>query len=125
MPLAPELIASVTPPAAARRAVTGVLLRFISCGLLGLASGVAWRLLVAPPRVGPATAFAGIFFLLLGFMVGGMLWYIADVRRRQRNSAAITDEKLVFSFIVFAAVPFAVLLFVGLVWLLVLVIGSR
>lgn len=116
----PELIAAATPPASSRRAVTGLLLRFISCGLLALGLGLAWRLTLAPATVGPGTAFAGIFSLLIGFIAGGVLWYVADMRRRRRDPAAVTDERLVFSFVVFAVVPFLVLLLVGLVWLVAL-----
>jgi hypothetical protein len=35
----------------------------------------------------------------------------------------VSDERLVFSFIVFAVMPFAVLMLVGLVWLLAFLIG--
>jgi hypothetical protein len=122
-PLAPDLIVAATPPAAARRAVTGLLLRFISCGLLALSFGIAWRLTLAPSRIGPGSAFAGIFALLLGFIAGGMLWYFRDARRRSASPEKVSDERLVFSFVVFAAVPFAVLLLVGLVWLIAFLIG--
>lgn len=115
---------AATPPAAARRTVTGLLLRFISCGLLALGFGIAWRLSLAPAVIGPASAFAGIFFLLLGFIAGGILWYLHDVRRRRADPASVSDERLVFSFIVFAVMPFAVLVLVGLVWLLAFAIGA-
>jgi nitrogen fixation/metabolism regulation signal transduction histidine kinase len=121
---AAELVIAATPPAEARRTVTGLLLRFISCGILALAFGVAWRLTLAPPIVGPASAFAGIFFLLLGFIAGGVLWYLRDARRRRRDPESLSDERLVFSFIVFAVMPFAVLVLVGLVWLLALLVGA-
>ena len=120
----PELIAAATPPAQARRTVTGLLLRFISCGLLALAFGVAWRFTLAPRVIAPGSAFAGIFSLLTGFIVGGLLWYLSDARRRQRQPDAVSDERLVFSFIVFAVVPFGVLLLIGAVWLLALLIGA-
>ena len=121
---AAEIVINATPPAQARRTVTGLLLRFISCGLLALGFGVAWRLTLAPAIVGPGTAFAGIFCLLLGFMVGGVLWYLRDVSRRRADPDAVADERLVFSFIVFAVMPFAVLILVGLVWLLAFFIGA-
>jgi hypothetical protein len=120
----PDLVAAATPPAAARRTVTGLLLRFISCGLLALSLGAIWRFTLAPPVVGPGTAFAGIFVLLLGFIAGGILWYLHDARRRRRDSEAVSDERLVFSFIVFAVMPFAVLVLVGIVWLLAFLIGA-
>lgn len=118
------MVIAATPPAAARRTVTGLLLRFISCGLLALSFGALWRLTLAPPVIGPASAFAGIFFLLLGFIAGGVLWYLRDATARTRHPEAVSDERLVFSFIVFAVMPLAVLLLVGLVWLLAALIGA-
>src|SRR4029077_1677315 len=38
------------------RAVIGVLARFVSCGVLGVAGGVLWRFTLAPSRVGIASA---------------------------------------------------------------------
>ena len=70
------------------------------------------------------TAFAGIFSLLLGFIAGGILWYLHDARRRRREPDSVSDERLIFSFIVFAVVPFAVLLLIGLVWSVALLIGA-
>jgi small-conductance mechanosensitive channel len=121
-PSAPELIVASTPSPVARRTVTGLLLRFISCGLLALGFGIAWRFTLAPPIVGPGTAFAGIFALLLGFILGGILWYLHDARRRRRDPESVSDERLVFSFIVFAVMPFAVLVLVGAVWMLAFLI---
>jgi len=100
-----------------------LLLRFISCGVLSVGCGAAWRFTLAPARVGIAGAFAGIFFLLLGFIVGGIAWYIHDMRLRARAPERMTEERLAFSLVVFALVPFAVLLVIGLIWLLALVIG--
>jgi hypothetical protein len=100
-----------------------VLLRYISCGLLSFGSGAAWRFTLSPNAVGIGTAFAGIFFLLLGFLVGGVLWYIRDLRVRSRTPERMPDERLVFSFVVFVVMPFAVLALIGLVWLLSLLIG--
>jgi hypothetical protein len=102
-----------------------VLLRFISCGLLALGFGLLWRFTLAPKQVHTASALAGILFLLLGFILGGLLWYVRDVHLRARNPEAVDDERLVFSFVVFALMPLAVLVVVGLVWLLALLIGSR
>lgn len=118
---------SASPPEPAARdqiRPIPILLRFISCGLLALALGIVWRVTLAPPRVGLGSAFTGIFFLLLGFIVGGVLWYLRDARLRRRAPERIPDERLVFSFVVFAMMPFAVLLVVGAVWLLALIIGA-
>lgn len=123
-PAVPELISASMPGASARRTVTGLLLRFISCGLLAIAFGVAWRFTLAPAKVGPGTAFAGIFALLLGFIIGGVLWYLRDASQRRRAPETVSDERLVFSFVVFALMPFAVLLLVGLVWLAAFLIGA-
>jgi hypothetical protein len=114
-----------TTPARRRGSATGILLRFISCGLLALGFGVLWRFTLAPSQIHAASALAGILFLLLGFIVGGFGWYIRDARLRARNPEAIDDERLVFSFVVFVLMPLAVLVVVGLVWLLALVIGGR
>ncbi|MDQ6848293.1 MAG: hypothetical protein M3019_12060 [Candidatus Dormibacteraeota bacterium] len=122
--LVPDLIVASTPPAGARRTVTGLLLRFISCGILALGAGLAWRLTLAPPVIAPGSAFAGIFSLLTGFIVGGVLWYLHDVRRRRQDPDSVSDERLVFSFIVFAVMPFLVLLLVGAVWVLARIIGG-
>jgi hypothetical protein len=100
-----------------------ILLRYISCGLLSLAGGAAWRFTLSPNAVGIVTAFAGIFFLLLGFLVGGVFWYTHDLRVRKRTPELMPDERLVFSFVVFVMVPFAVLAFIGVIWLLSLLIG--
>jgi hypothetical protein len=100
-----------------------VLLRYISCGLLSLGSGAAWRFTLSPNAVGILTAFAGIFFLLLGFLVGGVAWYVRDLRVRSRTPERMPDERLVFSFVVFVMMPFAVLAVIGLAWALALLIG--
>jgi hypothetical protein len=100
-----------------------VLLRFISCGVLSVAFGAAWRFTIAPARVGIGGAFAGIFFLLLGFIVGGIAWYIHDVRLHARAPERMSDERVSFSLVVFALVPFVVLVVIGIIWLLALVIG--
>ncbi len=100
-----------------------ILLRYISCGLLSLGGGAAWRFTLAPQAIGIGTAFAGIFFLLIGFLVGGVAWYIRDLRVRARRPEEMPDERLVFSFVVFVMVPLAVLVVIGLVWLLSYIIG--
>jgi nitrogen fixation/metabolism regulation signal transduction histidine kinase len=107
-----------------RGGATGILLRFISCGLISVSFGVLWRFTLAPKQVRAVSALAGILFLLLGFMVGGLLWYLRDARRRMRDPDAVDDERLVFSFVVFVLMPLAVLVVVGLVWLLALAIGG-
>ncbi len=119
----PELIAAAAPSAGARRTATGLLLRFICCGLLALTFGGVWRLTLAPAVIAPSSAFSGIFALLLGFIAGGILWYLHDARRRQAIPDSVSDERLVFSFIVFAVMPLAVLVLVGLVWLMTFAIG--
>jgi hypothetical protein len=100
-----------------------ILLRYISCGLLSLAGGAAWRFTLSPNAVGIVSAFAGIFFLLLGFLVGGVFWYSHDLRVRKRSPELMPDERIVFSFVVFVMVPFGVLAFIGVIWLLSLLIG--
>ena len=110
--------------AAPRRSAVGLLLRFISCGLLAVGLGALWRFTLAPQQIRAVSALAGILFLLLGFILGGLLWYLRDVRLRTRSPEAIDDERLVFSFVVFALMPLAVLIVVGLVWLLALLIGG-
>ena len=115
---------SPRPPAEQQISPIPILLRFISCGILAVLFGVVWRVTLAPPKVGLGSAFAGIFFLLLGFILGGLAWYVRDARLRTHAPERIPDERLVFSFVVFAVMPFAVLVVVGLVWLLALIIGA-
>jgi len=104
------------PTSAQRRAVLGVLLRFISCGALGVGGGFAWRFTVAPARVGVASSLAAVVSFLIGFMVGGLAWYGHDLRLRSSDPTRVSDDRMVFSLVVFAAIPFAVLLLVGAVW---------
>jgi len=111
------------PGSRARGSVTGVLLRFVSCGLLSLSAGATWRFTKAPAQIGVASALAGILILLAGFVAGGLLWYLRDSRLRVRAPERVSDERLIFSFIVFAVVPFAVLVPVGVVWLVAVIIG--
>ena len=107
-----------------RGSATGLLLRFISCGLVSFGFGALWRFTLAPKQIRAASALAGILFLLLGFIAGGILWYVRDARLRMRSPEAVDDERLVFSFVVFVLMPLAVLLLVGLVWLLAVLVGS-
>jgi len=113
-----------TPQQPRRGSALGLLLRFISCGLISVGLGAIWRFTLAPQQIHPASALAGILFLLLGFMVGGVLWYFRDARRRMRDPESVDDERLVFSFVVFVLMPLAVLLLVGVVWILALFIGG-
>ena len=121
---------SSTAPTAAgaaqrkRGAATGILLRFISCGLLSVSAGALWRFTMAPKQIRAVSALAGILFLLIGFIVGGVIWYLRDARRRMRSPESVDDDRLVFSFVVFVLMPLAVLLLVGAVWLLALFIGG-
>ena len=107
-----------------KRSATGLILRFISCGIISLAIGLTWRLTLAPKQVHIGSALLGIVLLLSGFVLGGVLWYLRDARLRMRDPSLVDDERIVFSFVVFVLVPFAVLAVVGLVWLLSLAIGS-
>jgi hypothetical protein len=68
---------------------------------------------------------AGILCLLLGFVVGGTLWYLRDARLRMRDPSLVPDERIVFSFVVFALMPFAVFVLVALVWVVSLAVGAR
>ena len=105
-------------------AFLAVLGRFVSCGVLSLAGGLGWRLTLAPQQLDPATSLVGVMSLLLGFIVGGMAWYVRDAVRVRRHPGSIDDERIVFSFIVFVLMPLGVLLLVGLVALISAVIGG-
>ena len=115
--------ASIEPPVVVG-SITGLLLRFISCGLLSLAAGGGWRLTLAPARIGVGSALLGIMILLFGFVVAGGLWYLRDARLRLRHPERVADERIVFSFVVFVLVPLAVLLLIAIVWGLALLIGA-
>jgi hypothetical protein len=105
-----------------RRAVLAVLGRFLTCGALGVGGGFAWRFTVAPTRIGVGSSLAGVISFLVGFIIGALSWYVRDVRRRRRDQGSVSDERMVFSFVVFAAIPFAVLVVVSAVWALTLLI---
>jgi nitrate reductase NapE component len=105
-------------------AVTGVLLRFISCGILSVTAGLLWRFNGAPAQIDIASALGDAFVLLAGFIVGGLLWYVHDVRVRRRHPERISDERMVFSFVVFTLMPLAVLILVGIIWLFSLLLGA-
>jgi len=102
-------------------AVTGMLIRFVSCGLLCLGAGAGWWLIRGGQQVGVGSALADVMVLLFGFIIGGFLWYVRDARLRIRDPGRVNDERMVFSFVVFALVPLAVLLLVTLVWLVALI----
>jgi hypothetical protein len=104
---------------------TGIMLRFIACGLISVAAGLTWRLTLAPSRLGIGSALLGTVILLAGFVLGGALWYLRDARMRMRDPRLIDDERIIFSFIVFCVVPFLVLLVILAVWVIALVIGAR
>ena len=104
--------------------MTSILLRFISCGLLCLLFGFLWWLHSPQHNVGVASALADMLILLFGFILGGLGWYIHDVRLRKRHPERIDETRIVFSFIVFALIPLAVLAVVFVVWVLALFIGG-
>jgi hypothetical protein len=93
--------------------------------VLSLCAGLIWKLSLAPRRVGVGSALLGILCLLLGFVVGGTLWYLRDARLRMRDPSLVPDERIVFSFVVFALMPFAVFVLVALVWVVSLAVGAR
>ena len=124
-PTAADTTTPAPPSAPERRGgALGVIARFVSCGIVSVGFGVLWRFTLAPKQIHPGSALAGILFLLLGFIAGGLGWYIRDAGMRQRTPAAVDDERLVFSFVVFVLMPLAVLVLVGLVWLLALIVGG-
>jgi hypothetical protein len=113
-------------PARERRSglqLTAGLVRFISCGVLSVGAGAAWRLSHSGSHVTIGGALADVLILFAGFALGGVLWLARDLRVRSRAPEQVSDENLVFSFVVFAAVPLGVLVLIGAVWLLSLLIG--
>src|SRR6202011_3931352 len=70
--------ATSTTIAPLRVRATGLLLRFISCGVISVTLGLVWRLTLAPKRIGVGSALLGVVILLSGFVVGGVLWYLRD-----------------------------------------------
>jgi len=118
---------AAVPNASVRGAVTGMLIRFVSCGLLCLGAGFAWWLHTSSTsaHVGVASAMGDMLILLSGFILGGVLWYIRDVRLRRRAPERIGDERIVFSFVVFVLMPLAVLLLVGIIWVIARIIGAQ
>jgi hypothetical protein len=123
LPAAPPATLATPAQRAGWRTVGTVLLRFVTCGALGVGGGFAWRFTVAPAHLGVGTSLAGVISFLVGFMVGGLAWFASDVRRRRRHPERLSDEGFVFSFVVFAAIPFAVLVLVAAVWGLTLLIA--
>ncbi len=110
--------ATDTPSEKLTMSFIGIALRFLSCGILALAIGILWRYTVAPSHLTIGDALVGVFSLLVGFMVGGIIWYIIDRKRKQ------DDATRTFSLVVFVVVPLLVLLLVLVVWLLSLLLGN-
>jgi hypothetical protein len=123
-PASPRALTPVAPAESwGWRSLLAVLVRFISCGGLGVGGGFAWRFSVAPSRLGVGTSLVGVISFLIGFVVGGLAWFASDIRRRRRDPERLSDERLVFSFVVFAAIPFTVLVLVAAAWGLSLLIA--
>src|SRR5258708_15402766 len=108
---------------AAQLRPAGILGRYISCQVLALLAGLAWKLTLAPSRIGVTSALLGVLVLLSGFVVGGLGWYFRDATLRTRHPERVPDERLVFSFVVFALMPFAVGLLVLVVYVIALLVG--
>ena len=103
-----------------------MLLRFISCGILCLGAGFLWwqHTSSISARVDVGSAMGDMLILLSGFILGGVLWYIRDVRLHNRAPERINDERIVFSFVVFVLMPLAVLALVGIIWVVARIIGA-
>ncbi len=124
LPSAPGTLAPPVPVQnGGWRFAAAILIRFITCGALGVGGGFAWRFTLAPHHLGVGTSLAGVISFLVGFMVGGLAWFASDIRRRRRHSERLSDERFVFSFVVFAAIPLSVLVLVAAIWGLTLVIA--
>ena len=110
-------------------------------GALGAAAGGEPRVVLVegPPGIGKtallrrflAEAGDGVRVLratgeetesLLAYGVAEQL--MRSARLRMRDPALVPDDRLVFSFVVFALMPFAVLVVVGLVWIIALIVGA-
>jgi nitrate reductase NapE component len=117
---------AAVPNSTVRGAVTGMLLRFISCGILCLGAGFAWwqHTSSTSAHVDVGSTMGDMLILLSGFIVGGLLWYIRDVRLHRRAPERINDERIVFSFVVFVLMPLAVLALVGIIWLVAAIFGA-
>jgi hypothetical protein len=103
---------------------SGLLFRFVTCGTIAVGIGLLGHLTVVPERLGVGSALLGTIFLLSGFVIGGALWYLRDATLRMRHPRLISDERIIFSFIVFTVMPFAVLFVVLAIWIVALVVGS-
>lgn len=124
LPATPERLAPAIPAQGGGwRPVLAILVRFVTCGALGVGGGFAWRFTVAPHHLGVGNSLAGVISFLIGFMVGGLAWFASDVRRRRRDPQALSDERFVFSVVVFAAIPLTVLVLVAALWVLTLLIA--
>ncbi|HET9051956.1 MAG TPA: hypothetical protein VFO60_09640 [Candidatus Dormibacteraeota bacterium] len=115
--------AGAAPEAGLGIGPTGLLFRFVSCGTVAVGIGLLGHLTVVPERLGVGSALLGTIFLLSGFVLGGVLWYLLDARRRMVDPRSISDERIIFSFIVFTLMPFVVLVLVLVVWLIAFTIG--
>jgi hypothetical protein len=116
--------AGVAPESGLGIGFSGLFFRFVTCGVVAVGIGLLGHLYVVPQRLGIGSALLGTIFLLSGFVVGGILWYVRDARQRMQDPRHISDERIIFSFIVFAVMPFLVLLVVLVIWVIALIIGS-
>jgi hypothetical protein len=116
--------AGVAPESGLGIGFSGLLFRFVTCGTIAVGIGLAGHLTVVPQRLGIGSALLGTVFLLSGFVIGGLLWYLRDARQRMRDPRKISDERIIFSFIVFAVMPFLVLVVVLVIWVIALAVGS-
>ncbi|MGC8461113.1 MAG: hypothetical protein ACP5OR_04640 [Candidatus Dormibacteria bacterium] len=98
--------------------ILGIALRFLSCGILALGIGILWRYTIAPSHLTIGDALVGVFSLLVGFIVGGIIWYVVDRKRKQ------DEPTRTFSLVVFVIVPILVLALVLVIWLLSLFLGN-
>lgn len=98
--------------------VLGIGLRFLTSGLLALACGLLWSRSTDTRHLTIVPALVGVLSLLIGFIVGGGAWYVAD-RRRHSN-----DTTRTFSLVVFVGIPAFVLVLVLALWLLSIALAS-
>lgn len=103
---------------------SGLLFRFVTCGTIAVGIGLLGHLTIVPERLGIGSALLGTIFLLSGFVIGGILWYLRDATLRMRDPRQISDERIIFSFIVFTLMPFAVLVVVLVIWVVAIIVGT-
>ena len=116
--------AGVAPESGLGIGFSGLFFRFVTCGVVAVGIGLLGHLTVVPERLGVGSALLGTVFLLSGFVIGGVVWYLRDATLRVRDPRLISDERIIFSFIVFAVMPFAVLLFVLVIWVVAIIVGA-